>query len=65
MLSVVYFVDFIFSLLLMLVSLQRPPEIEISDQQVKDLEEDELPIYSILCPLYKEWEVLGQFVKDY
>ncbi|MBP7740588.1 glycosyltransferase [Candidatus Woesebacteria bacterium] len=61
-LSFVYFVDVFFNLYLILKSLHQPPEIKISDSELKKLKGSELPVYTILCPLYKEAHVLPAFL---
>ena len=62
-LTFIYFIDLIFNLYLILKSLHFPPEMFIKDEEVADLDDNRLPIYSILCPLYKEANVLTAFVK--
>jgi len=62
-LSFIYFLDVLFNLYLILKGLYYPPEIKITDKEIKSLDEKKLPVYSILCPLYKEATVLPQFVK--
>lgn len=62
-LSVTYFLDVIFNLFLIIKSLKTPPEIAISKEELQKVDEKDLPIYSILCPLYKEAAVLPQFVE--
>lgn len=61
-LSTVYFLDVIFNLYLILRSLQQPPEIEISTTALAELKSRHLPIYTILCPLYREAHVIPQFL---
>ncbi len=62
-LTVLYFTDIFFNLFLILRSLTREPEFKINlDSSDKILDKD-LPKYTILCPLYKEWQVLPQFVE--
>lgn len=63
-LSAIYFIDVFFTLFLVLKSLHFPPEINFAPNELKDLDQSSLPIYSILCPLYKEASVLSQFVKN-
>jgi cellulose synthase/poly-beta-1,6-N-acetylglucosamine synthase-like glycosyltransferase len=59
-LTVWYFLDLIFSSYMFVIGLVNPPEYS----PVVDI--DTLPrtwpTYTILCPLYKEWETVGQFV---
>ncbi len=63
-LSVIYFLDLLFGLFLVLKSLHFPPEVQISDKRIKRLNEASLPTYTILCPLYKESQVLPKFIKN-
>lgn len=61
-LTVLYFFDLLFNLFLIIRSFSRSPELVISEGELQDAERYEWPTYTILCPLYKEWEVVGQFV---
>lgn len=61
-LTSIYFIDIIFTLVMVMKSLAREPEINSSEEEIKRLDPKKLPIYSILCPLYKEGAVLPQFV---
>ena len=63
-LTAIYFIDVLFNLFLVLKSLHFPPEISFSDKELSDLDEKGLPIYSILCPLYHEAQVLPQFIAN-
>ncbi len=62
-LSTIYFADVLFNFLLTLRSLQNPPEIAVRENDIKSLDEKNLPLYTILCPLYKEAAVLEGFLK--
>lgn len=62
-LSLVYFADVLFSLFLIGKSLQFPPEISVSDHELSALDPKQLPLYTILCPLYREAHVLPQFIE--
>jgi cellulose synthase/poly-beta-1,6-N-acetylglucosamine synthase-like glycosyltransferase/glycosyltransferase involved in cell wall biosynthesis/O-antigen/teichoic acid export membrane protein len=62
-LSSLYFVDVFFNLYLVLRSLKTPPEIIIPQKELQNLTDKDLPIYTILCPLYKEAHILPGFVK--
>ena len=62
LLSFVYFCDVLFSFSLTFKSLRFPPEISISTDQLRRCATEKLPIYSILCPLYREARVLPHFV---
>ncbi len=61
-LSFIYFVDVFFNLYVILKSLHQPPELKIEPKEISSLSEKDLPIYTVLCPLYKEAHVLPQFV---
>ncbi len=61
-LSSVYFIDVFFNLGLVLKSLKTPPEIESTEAELRALPDAELPLYSILCPLYKEAHMLPGFI---
>ncbi|MFZ1721805.1 MAG: glycosyltransferase, partial [Microgenomates group bacterium] len=61
-LTVLYFVDLLFNLLLIVQSFIHSPEIKLDPKKVAALEDSDLPTYAILCPLYKEWQVIPQFV---
>jgi cellulose synthase/poly-beta-1,6-N-acetylglucosamine synthase-like glycosyltransferase len=63
-LSTVYFIDVIFNLFVLIKSLSNPPEIQIPAPDTDALKDEDLPIYTIMCPLYKEAHVLPQFVEN-
>ncbi|MDD2807156.1 MAG: glycosyltransferase [Patescibacteria group bacterium] len=62
LMSAVYFIDVLFNFYLVTKSLKNSPEIKIKNSDVKLLDDNSLPVYSILCPLYKEAEVLPSFL---
>lgn len=62
-LSAFYFVDLLFGLFLAHRSFSRNPEIHVSAEELNALQDKELPSYTVFCPLYKEWQVLPQFVE--
>lgn len=57
-----YFVLMLFKLYVVYRSVSAPI-IEVSDKEIKNLKDEELPIYTILIPLYKEEKVIGQIIK--
>ena len=61
-LSIVYFADVIFNLFLIIKSLHNPPEINVTEKEIANLKDQNLPTYTILCPLYKEAQVLPHFL---
>ncbi|MEK7598635.1 MAG: glycosyltransferase [Patescibacteria group bacterium] len=62
-LSFVYFIDVFFNLFLVLRSLKKPPEIKSSLEELRSLDETNLPTYSILCPMYREAHMLPGFIE--
>lgn len=63
-LSFIYFLDVLFNLYLVSKSIHTPPELEFNDDDLKKLKSSELPIYTILVPLYKEANVLPHFLSS-
>lgn len=62
-LSFIYFLDVIFNFFLVAKSLNSPPEIKFTEEELKSLDFAALPVYSILCPLYREAHVLPLFLQ--
>lgn len=62
-LVVLYFLDLLFNVFIIFRSLFINPEIVIKDEDVNSLKNKELPIITVLCPLYKEEAVLPQFIE--
>lgn len=62
-LTVFYFADLVFNLILIYRSFSRRPEISVSETELAALPPETLPLYTIFCPLYREWAVLPQFIK--
>jgi cellulose synthase/poly-beta-1,6-N-acetylglucosamine synthase-like glycosyltransferase len=59
-LSVLYFLDLLFNLWLIILSLRKPAdEVTVAQELIK--KKAVWPTYSIICPLYNEWEVFTQF----
>lgn len=61
-LTLLYFFDLLFNLYLIQRSFTQSPEVKITEQEINSFPESDWPTYTIFCPLYKEWEVLPQFV---
>lgn len=61
-LSTIYFADVWFNLFLILKSLRHEPVLDVSDDDIRQLDDRRLPVYSILCPLYREARVIPQFL---
>lgn len=62
-LTVLYFGDLLFNLFVIFRGFILEPEIEVSDDQLKRRNRKEWPMYTILCPLYNEWQVVHQYVE--
>jgi len=60
--TTLYFIDVFFNLGLVLQSLKTPPELCSTEEELAALNEKDLPLYSILCPLYKEAHMLPHFM---
>lgn len=63
MLTTLYFIDLCFQIFLVLRSFKTSREISYSDKEIESVSTANLPIYTVFCPLYKEWHVIPQFIK--
>lgn len=62
-LSILYFIDAIFNIFIVLRSLHKNHDITTTEEELTLLKEENLPVYSILCPLYKEAHIVPQFLE--
>jgi glycosyltransferase XagB len=62
-LTVLYFADLLFNFFLIYRSFTKNPEIKINDHEMNAVPDEAWPVYSVFCPLYKEWNVVPQFVQ--
>jgi cellulose synthase/poly-beta-1,6-N-acetylglucosamine synthase-like glycosyltransferase len=62
-LTILYFLDLLFNYFLIYRSFTKNPEISFTDKELTDIPEALWPKYTVFCPLYKEWEVLPQFIR--
>lgn len=53
-LTVIYFIDVVFNLYLVVKSLHLPPELDFTAEEIAKLKNKDLPVYTILCPMYRE-----------
>lgn len=60
--TVLYFVDLLFNLFLIYRSFSKPPEVVVPRKELQQVADSQWPAYTILCPLYKEWQVVPQFI---
>ncbi len=56
-----YFLDLLFYLYLIYKSFTKPGEISVNPSEL-GFKEHYWPSYTVFCPLYKEWQVIPQFV---
>ncbi len=57
-----YFLDLLFNLYLIRAAFKKNPAIQITPKQIEAYDKP-WPMYSIMCPLYKEWQVIPQFTQ--
>jgi glycosyltransferase XagB len=61
-LSLMYFSDVVFNLIVVIRSLHSSDEIKFTKSELDLIDDKNLPVYTILCPLYKESHILKQFI---
>src|SRR6266566_4843042 len=61
--TILYFLNLLINFSLATRAFRDPPEEHISDDIVNALKDAEWPEYTILCPLYKEAQVVAQFAQ--
>ncbi len=63
LLMMLYFIDLLFNSYLVLRNFYNNPEIKITQNELSSIPKSVWPTYTILCPLYKEWQMISQFVR--
>lgn len=63
-LSFFYFTDLLHNTYLIYRSYKKKVEINIAENEIKENRGKDWPVYTILCPLYKEASILPQFVES-
>lgn len=58
-----YFTFMIFKIWVVYQATQNDPTINISKEDIANFDDDKLPIYTILIPLYREEKVINQVIK--
>jgi len=61
--SILYFIDCIFTLYIILKSMHSKGEIDAQAAELAAINPNILPVYSVLCPLYKEAHIVPQFLQ--
>ncbi len=62
-LTILYFIDLLFNFFIIFQGFTKEPEIRIAKGEIENLPDSYWPTYTIFCPLYKEWQVIPQFVE--
>jgi glycosyltransferase XagB len=62
--TTIYFIDVLFSTYVLFKSLHESTDIVVPDVILAKLDDNKLPVYTILCPLYKESRILPHFVES-
>lgn len=62
LLSALYFIDTLFNLFVVMKSLSTETEITSTHEELSAVDESSLPVYTILCPLYKESHIIPHFL---
>lgn len=63
LMTLLYLGSLIFSFIVSMVALSQPWEEQIDDASIDALTDASWPSYTILCPLYRETDVVPQFVR--
>jgi glycosyltransferase XagB len=61
-LSIIYLFDVTFNVYLVFKTMHSSSELKFTPEELQKLKDKNLPMYSILCPLYKEAHMLPQFL---
>ena len=59
----VYLVVIVYKFLAVVLSIIAPGEMRIDPAELDELDEDELPVYTILVPLYHETQVASKIIR--
>ena len=61
---VIYLLVILYKLAAVFLSVVRPGEIHVTPAEIAALKDEDLPVYTILVPLYKETEVAGKVIRN-
>lgn len=62
-LSVIYLLDVIFNVYLVFKTLRSSTELIFTQKELEKIADKDLPMYTILCPMYKEAHMIPQFLE--
>ena len=60
--TIIYFLGFLFDAYVVYRTFRYRPEVKVLREEMDVVSENTWPSYTIFCPLYKEWQVVPQFV---
>lgn len=60
--TIIYFLGFLFDAFVVYRTFRFRPEIHVLPSEMEAIHDYEWPTYTIFCPLYKEWQVVPQFM---
>jgi cellulose synthase/poly-beta-1,6-N-acetylglucosamine synthase-like glycosyltransferase len=60
--TLLYLATLIYRLVLLRIALRNPSSVRVTDDQARAIPDDELPVYTILIPAYREAEVIARTV---
>lgn len=63
LLNAMYFFDVFFNLYMTMKTLKSSNEYTSTTQELEKVSDSDLPVYTVLCPLYKEANIIPQFVQ--
>jgi len=55
-----YLVSLVYRTILLRIGLRNPAEIRISDEEARAIPDDDLPVYTVLVPAYREGELVAR-----
>lgn len=61
--TIIYFLGFLFDAFVVYRTFRLRPEIHVLPTEIEAIHDWEWPTYTIFCPLYKEWQVVPQFME--
>lgn len=62
-LTLVYVFDFIFTAVVIIRAFGKKSDVKFTNEELVNIDDSKLPLYTILCPLYKESQVVEQFTR--
>lgn len=60
--GIVFLADLAYNAYLANRSMRLDPAIKVTSGEASALRDEDLPVYTILCPLYREWRIMPEFL---